>query len=170
VVVTVVAILLVDGIGRRKLLLIGSIGVFVSLAVMSTDFPQPPGRGFQRCAVASTLRSLGSRHTDLREPVRGVLRRVVGSGDVGPARRDVPQSHPRHGDGPRDRCELDLQLHHHGDVPTAAGFLAGFTYGLYALFALLSFFLVLAKIPETKGMELEDISMNTMSHKRPRVS
>jgi MFS family permease len=43
----------------------------------------------------------------------------------------------------------------------------GLTYGLYALFALLSFFFVLAKIPETKGMELEDMSMDTMNrHKR----
>ncbi len=32
-----------------------------------------------------------------------------------------------------------------------------FLYSLFALFALLSFFFVRAKIPETKGMELEDM-------------
>ena len=42
-------------------------------------------------------------------------------------------------------------------------FSLGFTYGMYAFFALCSFFFVMAKIPETKGMELEDMSMDTMS-------
>lgn len=46
----------------------------------------------------------------------------------------------------------------------------GLTYGLYALFALGSFFFVLAKIPETKGMELEEMTMETMSRKKSGVS
>jgi len=46
----------------------------------------------------------------------------------------------------------------------------GLTYGLYALFALGSFFFVLAKIPETRAMELEEMTMETMSRKKSGVS
>ena len=41
--------------------------------------------------------------------------------------------------------------------PTPEGHLAGLAYGLYAAFALLSFFFVLKFIEETKGKQLEDM-------------
>jgi SP family sugar:H+ symporter-like MFS transporter len=40
--------------------------------------------------------------------------------------------------------------------PPLADFSLFFTYGMYAAFALLSFIFVLFRIPETKGMQLED--------------
>lgn len=52
--------------------------------------------------------------------------------------------------------------------PPLRDFSLGFTYGVYALFALVSFFFVLAKIPETKGMELEDMTMDTMNRRTAR--
>jgi SP family sugar:H+ symporter-like MFS transporter len=53
--------------------------------------------------------------------------------------------------------------------PVLRDFSLGFTYGMYAFFALCSFFFVMAKIPETKGMELEDMSMDTVN-RRPKVA
>ena len=40
--------------------------------------------------------------------------------------------------------------------PTLSAFSLPITYGMYALFAALSFFFVLKVVPETKGMRLED--------------
>jgi hypothetical protein len=41
--------------------------------------------------------------------------------------------------------------------PMLAAFGASVPYLMYAAFAALSFFFVLTKVPETKGMELEDM-------------
>ena len=43
-----------------------------------------------------------------------------------------------------------------------------FAYGFYAFFALLSFFFVFFKVPETKGRELEDMSEDAKVERRPR--
>jgi len=42
--------------------------------------------------------------------------------------------------------------------PTLAGISLGFAYGIYALMAMLSFVFVLAKIRETRGLELEEMA------------
>lgn len=77
---------------------------------------------------------------------------------MGDAGRDVPQQHARYALG----------------ISTAANWIANFTvtlsfppltrsvglwflYGLFAFFALLSFFFVRSKVRETKGMELEEM-------------
>ena len=41
--------------------------------------------------------------------------------------------------------------------PMLSAFGAAVPYLMYAIFAALSFFFVFAKVPETKGMELEDM-------------
>ncbi len=80
--VTLVAIAIVDKVGRKPMLLVGSAGMAVMLATMAVCFSQSvgsvdditlPGSWGNVALVAANL-------------VRGVLRRHVGSGGVGPAR------------------------------------------------------------------------------------
>jgi len=53
--------------------------------------------------------------------------------------------------------------------PPLRDFSLGFTYGMYAFFALCSFFFVMAKMPETKGKELEEMWTENVN-RRPKVS
>ncbi|MTD14566.1 sugar porter family MFS transporter [Nakamurella sp. YIM 132087] len=164
VVVTVIAILLVDNLGRRKLLLIGSIGMFVTLGIMAIGFAQatlgPPDadgvaqpvlEGFWGTATLIAANGFIVFFGASWGPVMWVL-----LGEMFP-----------------NRIRAKAMA-----LATAANWLANFvvtvsfpplrdlslglTYGLYALFALLSFFFVLAKIPETKGKELEDMTMDVV--------
>jgi hypothetical protein len=57
------------------------------------------------------------------------------------------------------------QLDHHGNLPRPEGHLLALAYGLYATFALLSFFFVARFIDETKGMQLEDMHAKVAPHK-----
>jgi SP family sugar:H+ symporter-like MFS transporter len=50
--------------------------------------------------------------------------------------------------------------------PALAGFSLWFTYGMYALFAALSFVFVIFKIPETRGMALEEAE-TTFTNAKP---
>jgi SP family sugar:H+ symporter-like MFS transporter len=102
VLITLVAIALIDRLGRRPLLLAGSAGMSVMLATMTVVF-----------AGASTVNG---------QPrlVRRRVRRVLGAGAVGAAGRDVPQPHPVGGAGPGLGRAVDGQLDYRGDVPGPA--------------------------------------------------
>ncbi len=151
VVVTIVAILLVDRVGRRPILLTGSIGMTVALAVMSLSFafahksggavslPEPWGpialvaaNVFVVCFGASwgplVWVLLGEIFpTKIRGKALGVA-----AGAQWVANFLVTVS-----------------------FPPLSDFSLPFTYGMYAAFALLSFVFVFFKIPETNGMALE---------------
>ena len=86
---TIPAIMLIDRIGRKPLLLVGSVGMALTLGAMAVVFDTasvgPDGKPLlsHMAAVCGT---------DRRELVHRCLRYVVGAGDVGAARRDVSQS------------------------------------------------------------------------------
>ncbi|WP_226435927.1 sugar porter family MFS transporter, partial [Rhodococcus yananensis] len=154
VAMTFVAILFVDRVGRRPLLMGGSIGMFVSLLLAAVAFSQAVGSGddVQLPEPWGALALVGANlfvifFAATWGPIMWVM-----LGEMFPNRMRA----------------LALGL------STAANWLANFTvtlafppltetvglwflYGLFALFALLSFFFVKSRIPETKGMELEDM-------------
>ena len=152
---TFVAILLVDKVGRRPLLLTGSVGMFVGAGCMAHRVHPAEGARRRRDAAGTVGRR---SHWSAR-----TLFVIFFGASWGPLvwvllGRDVPEPHP----GSRARCAdgrpVDRELPHHRCLPAAARrWACAFIYGLFAFFAALSFFFVMTKIPETKGMELEDM-------------
>lgn len=160
VLVTIVAILLVDKVGRRPLLIGGSAGMAVSLATMAVAFSQSQGTGEDVslpqpwgtiALVAANLFVVSFGAT--WGPIMWVM-----LGEMFPNKiRATAVS-----------------------VASAANWLANFAvsttfpslsevglslaYGLYAFFAFLSLFFVIWQVPETKGRELED--MGDEGHQR----
>lgn len=154
VVMTFVAILFVDKVGRRPLLMGGSLGMFVSLLLAAIAFSQAEGAGDDVTLPApwGAVALVGANafvifFAATWGPIMWVM-----LGEMFPNRmRAVALG-----------------------ISTAANWIANFTvtlafppltsavglwflYGLFAFFALLSFFFVKTKIRETKGMELEDM-------------
>ncbi|OZE04231.1 MFS transporter [Rhodococcus sp. 05-2255-3B1] len=154
VVMTFVAILFVDRIGRRKLLMGGSIGMFVGLVMASVAFSQATGSGEDVTLPApwGAIALVGANlfvifFASTWGPIMWVM-----LGEMFPNRMRA------------------MAL----GIGTAANWMANFAvtlafppltssvglwaiYAGFALFAALSFFFVKAKIRETKGMELEDM-------------
>jgi SP family sugar:H+ symporter-like MFS transporter len=152
VLVTLVAIALVDKVGRRPILLVGSVGMTVALATMAIAFSQAdfqgdtptlPGGWGPVALVAANLFviSFGASWGPLVWVLLGeifpnrIRARALGvaAGAQWIANFVVTVSFP-----PLSAISLVL------------------TYGLYAVFAAASFFFVMAKIPETKGKTLEE--------------
>ncbi|OZC46081.1 MFS transporter [Rhodococcus sp. WWJCD1] len=154
VVMTFVAILFVDRIGRRKLLLAGSLGMFVGLVMASVAFSQSIGNGDDVTLPApwGAIALIGANlfvifFASTWGPIMWVM-----LGEMFPNRMRA------------------MAL----GIGTAANWIANFAvtlafppltssvglwviYAGFAVFAALSFFFVKAKITETKGMELEDM-------------
>ncbi|MEU3475376.1 sugar porter family MFS transporter [Rhodococcus sp. 05-340-1] len=154
VVMTFVAILFVDRIGRRKLLMAGSIGMFGGLVMASVAFSQATGSGDDVTLPApwGAIALIGANlfvifFASTWGPIMWVM-----LGEMFPNRMRA------------------MAL----GIGTAANWMANFAvtlafppltssvglwviYAGFAVFAALSFFFVKAKIRETKGMELEDM-------------
>ncbi|MGB6180971.1 MAG: sugar porter family MFS transporter [Rhodococcus sp. (in: high G+C Gram-positive bacteria)] len=154
VAMTFVAILFVDRVGRRNLLMAGSIGMFVGLMLAAVAFSQQIGTGDDVslpepwgvvALVGANLFVIFFAST--WGPIMWVL-----LGEMFPNRMRA------------------MAL----GIGTAANWIANFVisllfpsltetvgltivYGGFAFFAAVSFFFVKAKIPETNGMELEDM-------------
>ena len=154
VVVTVVAIFLIDKTGRRPLLLVGSVGMTVSLALMTVSFaqsfivdgePQLPGAWAPTALIAANAFvvfyavSWGPvMWTMLGEMFPNQIRSLA----VGIA------------------TAVNWLANFAVTVtfPALSDWSLAWTYGLYAFFALLSVVFVFFKIPETKGIPLEQMS------------
>jgi MFS transporter, SP family, sugar:H+ symporter len=156
VVATVAAILLIDNIGRRRLLLIGSVGMFVTLALMAYGFAtaplvnnEPSLSGFMGVLTLIAANGFVVFFAISWGPVMWVL-----LGEMFPNRiRAMAMALATAANWIANFIVTVT-------FPTLRDTSLGLTYGLFAFFALLSFFFVLAKIPETKGKELEDMEMD----------
>ena len=154
IVVTIVAIALIDKIGRRVLLMIGSAGMFLTLGTMAWIFANAPiVNGSPQLGDSTGLVALIAANgfvvffgmswgpgvwVLLGEMFNNRIRATalgVAAAAQWLANFAISTSFPR-------MAELGL----------------GFAYGFYTLFALLSFFFVLKFVPETNGRELEDMT------------
>ncbi len=158
IVVTIVAISLIDKIGRRRLLTIGSGGMAASLGTLAFIF-----------ATAATV-----------ENAEGVLEPVLGdtAGVVALIAANLFVVFFGMSWGPGVWVLLGEMFNNtirgtalgvaaaaqwlanfaiSTSFPTFADIGLGFAYGFYTTFAVLSFFFVLKFVPETKGRELEDM-------------
>jgi sugar porter (SP) family MFS transporter len=153
IVVTFVAIALVDKVGRRPILLVGSAGMTVSLAVMALSFsqahfssggtPSLPGVWGPIALVAANVFvvSFGASWG----PVVWVL-----LGEMFPTRIRARAL------GIAAAAQWIANFIVTISFPPLASVSLVLTYGLYALMALLSFLFVMQFIPETKGLSLEE--------------
>ena len=151
VVVTIVAILLVDRVGRRPILLTGSVGMALSLGIMALSFtfadkhgsavslPNPWGP-IALVAANAFVVFFGASWG----PLVWVL-----LGEIFPSRIRGKAL------GVAAAAQWIANFLVTISFPPMADFSLPFTYGMYAVFAALSFFFVFFKIPETNGMALE---------------
>jgi sugar porter (SP) family MFS transporter len=152
ILVTFIAIALVDRVGRRPILLFGSAGMAIALATMSIAFsqadvvdgaPSLPGAWGPIALVAANVfvvcfgASWG--------PVVWVL-----LGEIFPTRIRARAL------GVAAAAQWIANFAITVSFPPLADFSLVFTYGMYAAFAALSFFFVMRLVPETNGMSLEE--------------
>ncbi|WP_435260525.1 MFS transporter [Streptomyces sp. 1222.5] len=149
---TIVAIRLVDRIGRKKLLMIGSAVMSVTMAVMAVVFatarvvagePRLSGASAMAALVAANVYVFGFGIS--WGPVVWVL-----LGEMFPNRIRAPA--------------LSVAAAQWGanwlvtmSFPAVAGAGLGMAYGVYTAFAVLSLGFVAVKVRETKNVELEDM-------------
>jgi SP family sugar:H+ symporter-like MFS transporter len=155
VVSTIVAILIVDKVGRKPMLLGGSAGMTVTLAVMAIAFsqsvvapgaedPSLPGAWGPIALVAANLYVVSFAVT--WGPVVWVLLGEIFPNWLRAAALAVAAA-----------AQWIANFVVTVTFPALADFSLAFAYGLYAVMALISFFFVSRFIKETKGMELEDM-------------
>ncbi|MGD9528392.1 sugar porter family MFS transporter [Pseudonocardia sp.] len=165
---TIVAIALVDRIGRRPLLMIGSVGMAVSLGAMAVCFATAglDAEGKLMLVGAAGPVALVAANVFVIAfgmswgPVVWVL-----LGEMFPNRiRAAGLSLAAAG-------QWAMNWVITVSFPVLAGFSLGVAYGLYTTFAVLSLLFVLRFVQETKGRQLEDmdtgVSSPTVSHPKP---
>jgi SP family sugar:H+ symporter-like MFS transporter len=164
VLVTLIAIGLIDKIGRRPILLVGSAGMVLSLGVMALAFTQATGSGedvslpspwgpIALIAANAFVVFFGASWG----PVVWVLLGEMFPNRIRAAALGVAAA----------AQWIANFLITVTFPPLLDAFGASIPYLMYAVFAALSFVFVLTKIPETKGVELED--MENVQGPRRRV-
>jgi len=160
--VTFIAIALVDRIGRRPILLTGSVGMALSLGTMAlafsqadvvNDAPSLPGAWGPIALVAANVFvvSFGASWG----PVVWVL-----LGEIFPNRIRARAL------GVAAAAQWIANFLITVTFPPLAATSLVLTYGLYALFAALSFVFVLRVVPETNGMSLEEANTLFVNKKK----
>jgi sugar porter (SP) family MFS transporter len=153
VLVTLVAIALVDKVGRRPMLLAGSVGMTVSLGAMALAFTQGTASGQDLslpapwgpvALVAANLFIVSFGIT--WGPIVWVLLGEMFPGRIRAAALSVAAA-----------AQWIANFVISTTFPPLAEIGLPVAYGLYTVLALLSFFFVLKAVPETKGRELEDM-------------
>jgi sugar porter (SP) family MFS transporter len=159
IVVTIVAIALIDKIGRRKLLIIGSAGMFITLGILAVVFGTAPVVENAQGVLEPTLGD-----------TQGLIALLAANGFVvffgmswGPAvwvlLGEMFNNRIR---GTALGLAAAAQWLANFAISTTFPALAelglSFAYGFYTLFALLSLLFVAKFVPETKGRQLEDMT------------
>jgi SP family sugar:H+ symporter-like MFS transporter len=162
VVMTLIAIWLVDRVGRKPLLLTGSGLMTVSLAAMALAFTFAEGTGKDVslpgawgpvALIAANLFVVGFAAS--WGPLVWVL-----LGEIFPSRIRGKAL------GVAAAAQWIANFLITMSFPVMSGWSLPFTYGMYAAFALLSLLYVAWQVPETKGMELE--KTETLFVKKPK--
>jgi SP family sugar:H+ symporter-like MFS transporter len=151
---TILAIILIDRVGRKKLLLSGSALMFVTLATMAIIFANAPrdaegnpllgDAAGMLALIAANLYVFGFAFT--WGPVVWVL-----LGEMFPNRIRATAL------GVAAAAQWISNWLITTTFPQLSDIGLGLAYGLYAMFALISFFFVYRVVPETKDVELEDM-------------
>jgi sugar porter (SP) family MFS transporter len=153
VLVTLVAIALVDRIGRKPLLLVGSAGMAVTLAVMAWCFSQATGQGAE-LVLPGNVGPIALVAANLYVVFFGVSWGPVVwvlLGEMFPNRiRAIALAVAA-------AAQWLANFAITATFPRLAEIGLPFAYGLYAAFALLSFAFVWRAVRETRGVELEDM-------------
>ena len=153
VLVTLVAIALVDRIGRKPLLLVGSAGMAVTLAVMAWCFSQATGSGAE-LVLPGNVGPIALVAANLYVVFFGVSWGPVVwvlLGEMFPNRiRAIALAVAA-------AAQWLANFAITATFPRLAEIGLPFAYGLYAAFALLSFAFVWRAVRETRGVELEDM-------------
>jgi SP family sugar:H+ symporter-like MFS transporter len=152
VLVTLIAIALVDRVGRRPILLVGSAGMAVSLGTMALAFSQ--------AEIVDGAPSLPAPWGVIALVAANVFVVAFGAswgplvwvllGEIFPNRIRAKAL------GVAAGAQWIANFLITVSFPALADFSLPFTYGMYAAFAALSFAFVLVKIPETNGISLEE--------------
>src|SRR5690606_33571610 len=158
IVVTIVAIALIDKIGRRRLLMIGSAGMFVTLGVLALVF-----------GTADLVENAEGVLEPVLGDTEGVIALIAANGFVvffgmswGPAvlvlLGEMFNNRIRGTAlGIAAAAQWLANFAISTTFPAMAEIGLSFAYGFYTAFAALSFFFVLRFVPETKGRQLEDM-------------
>lgn len=154
VVVTLIAIALVDKVGRRPILLVGSAGMALCLGLMAVAFTQSTGSGDDvslPAAWGTTALVAANAFVVFFGASWGPLVWVL-LGEMFPNRIRAAALGVAAAAQWIANFLITISF-----PPLLDTFGASIPYLLYAVFAAISFFFVLAKVPETKGVELEDM-------------
>ncbi len=154
VVFTVVAILLVDRIGRKPLLLVGSVGMAVSLAVIAWVFVMAPQSASGTPDLSSTqgyvavvaLCGFVAFFAATWGPIVWVLLSEMFPNSIRAAAMSITVM-----------ANWIANFVVSETFPELVGISLGLAYGLFTLFAVLSFFFVWKWVTETRGTELEEM-------------
>jgi SP family sugar:H+ symporter-like MFS transporter len=165
VVVTLVAISLIDKIGRKPLLLIGSAGMAVTLGMMAICFTQAVGSGSD-VSLPSPWGTIALVAANLYVvffgvswgPVVWVLLGEMFTNQIRAAALAVAAA-----------AQWLANFAVSTTFPALANVGLTFAYGLYTAFAVLSFFFVTRFVHETKGQELEAMDNRVGRRSRAEV-
>jgi len=157
IIVTLVAIALVDRLGRKPLLIIGSLGMALTLGVMAWVFGTAPtvmaaGHVQPQLGPAAGLIAVIAANLYVMffgaswGPVVWVLLGEMFNNRIRAYALAVAAA-----------AQWIANYIVSQTFPMLAGISLGLAYGIYTLMAMLSFVFVLAKIRETRGLELEEM-------------
>lgn len=168
IVVTIIAILLVDRVGRRLMLMVGSIGMAATLSLMAVAFSfgtlDAQGAVTLPDAWANIALVSANAFVVFFGATWGPLVWVL-LGEM------FPNSIRAGALAVAAAAQWAANFFISTTFPAFAEIGLTFAYGFYAFFALLSFFFVYFKVPETKGKELEEMSEDlVVIRRRSRAS